>query len=102
VQDPDPQRAGRAFSQAAVELALASYPGCTLTTGPGDASPFGVFGAVFVGQDAVDHVAVLPSGDRVAITPPIRTAEPERLFAPAPTAEPERTVAAPARTAEPR
>ena len=29
--------------QAAVELALASYPGCTLTTPPGDATPYGVF-----------------------------------------------------------
>jgi len=75
IQDPEARRAGRAFSQAAVELALASYPGCTLTTAPGDASPFGVFGAAFVGQDAVEHVAVLPSGERVVIAPPASTAE---------------------------
>ena len=31
IKDTDATRAGRAFSQAAVELALASYPGCTLT-----------------------------------------------------------------------
>jgi hypothetical protein len=76
IHDRDPKRAGRTFSQAAVELALASYPGCNLTTAPGDASPFGVFGAAFVAQDSVAHVAVLPSGERVPIPPPIRTGEP--------------------------
>ncbi len=67
LQDRDPARAGRAFSQAAVELALASYPGCTLTTPPGDATPYGVFTAAYVPQDAVAHVAVLPDGERVPI-----------------------------------
>ncbi|MEU7945135.1 acyclic terpene utilization AtuA family protein [Micromonospora taraxaci] len=70
----DKARAGRAFSAAAVELALASYPGCTLTTLPGDATPYGVFTADEVPQDAVAHVAVLPGGERVSIAPPIRTA----------------------------
>ena len=70
IKDADPRRAGRAFSQAAVELALASYPGFTLTTPPGDATPFGVFSAEAVPQAAVEHVAVLPSGERVVIPPP--------------------------------
>ncbi|MFD0741449.1 acyclic terpene utilization AtuA family protein [Phytohabitans flavus] len=43
IHDPDPKRAGRAFSSAAVELALASYPGCTLTTPPTDATPHTIF-----------------------------------------------------------
>ena len=73
--DADPARAGRAFSQAAVELTLASYPGCTLTTRPGDATPFGVFTAGSVPQEDVAHVAVLPSGERVAIPAPRRTAQ---------------------------
>jgi hypothetical protein len=72
IQDRDPTRAGRAFSQAAVELALASYPGCTMTTMPGDASPYGVFSAEFLPQSSVDHVAVLPSGVRIHIPPPDR------------------------------
>ncbi|MEU4774171.1 acyclic terpene utilization AtuA family protein [Micromonospora sp. NPDC023644] len=76
LRDGDKTRAGRAFSAAAVELALASYPGCTLTTLPGDAAPYGVFTADAVPQDAVPHVAVLPSGERVAIPPPARTAGP--------------------------
>ncbi|MGC1214695.1 MAG: acyclic terpene utilization AtuA family protein [Micromonospora sp.] len=81
----DRARAGRAFSTAAVELALASYPGCTLTTLPGDATPYGVFTADFVPQDAVEHVAVLPSGERVPIPPPARTA---RLEGPLPLQNP--------------
>ncbi|WP_373683996.1 acyclic terpene utilization AtuA family protein [Micromonospora solifontis] len=74
LRDGDKARAGRAFSAAAVELALASYPGCTLTTLPGDATPFGVFTADAVPQDAVAHVAVRPDGVRVPIAPPARTA----------------------------
>ncbi|MBM0276372.1 acyclic terpene utilization AtuA family protein [Micromonospora tarensis] len=74
LRDGDRARAGRAFSAAAVELALASYPGCTLTTVPGDATPYGVFTADAVPQDAVSHVAVLPGGERVPIAPPTRTA----------------------------
>ncbi|MEV0327547.1 acyclic terpene utilization AtuA family protein [Micromonospora echinospora] len=75
VKDGDRTRAGRAFSGAAVELALASYPGCTLTTLPGDATPYGVFTSDTVPQGAVAHVAVLPSGVRVPIPPPPLTCE---------------------------
>lgn len=70
IDDPDPKRAGRSFSGAAVELALASYPGCTLTSPPGDARPYGVFTAQSVPQDSVTHVAVLPDGTRISIDPP--------------------------------
>ncbi|WP_238008723.1 acyclic terpene utilization AtuA family protein [Dactylosporangium sp. AC04546] len=75
LKSPDQRRAGRTFSQAAVELALASYPGLTLTAPPGDATPFGVFSHHLVPQEAVDHVAVLPDGTRRRIPPPPRTAE---------------------------
>ncbi|MFF5174114.1 acyclic terpene utilization AtuA family protein [Micromonospora sp. NPDC000089] len=83
LRDGDRARAGRAFSAAAVELALASYPGCTLTTLPGDATPYGVFTADAVPQGAVPHVAVLPDGERVPIPPPPRTTAADA--APAPT-----------------
>ena len=73
--DPDAARAGRAFSQAAVALALGSYPGCTLTTPPGDASPYGVFTAYPLAQHAVAHVAVHPDGRAVAVPPPPVTAD---------------------------
>ena len=39
VKDGDPGRIGRPFSAAAVEMALASYPGFTLTSPPADAAP---------------------------------------------------------------
>ncbi|MEU4382255.1 acyclic terpene utilization AtuA family protein [Micromonospora echinofusca] len=94
LRDGDKARAGRAFSAAAVELALASYPGCTLTTLPGDAAPYGVFTADAVPQDAVPHVAVLPSGERVPIPPPARTAAP--ADEPAPAADPPEADPAPA------
>jgi hypothetical protein len=60
---------GRAFSSAAVELALASYPGFTLTAPPGDASPYAVYKAGYVPQGTVPHMAVLPSGSLVDIPP---------------------------------
>jgi Acyclic terpene utilisation family protein AtuA len=70
IKDFDRQRAGREFSQAAVELALGSYPGATLTTAPGDASPFAVFDADEIGQEEITQIAVLPSGERVRVEPP--------------------------------
>jgi hypothetical protein len=84
LKDADAARAGRVFSQAAVELTLASYPGCTLTTPPGDATPFGVFTAGSVAQDGVAQVAVLPSGERVAIPAPDVTEVPDAAPPPAP------------------
>ncbi len=82
LKDPDPARAGRAFSQAVVELALGTYPGCFLTTPPGDATPYGVFTAGYVPQFA--HTAVLPDGTQVEIPPPTTTAEPRRYTAEVP------------------
>ncbi|OQS13490.1 exopolyphosphatase [Nocardia donostiensis] len=67
VRDPDPNTVGRAFSGTAVELALASYPGCSFTTPPGNGSPYGVFSPGYVDAAAVPHTAVLPSGYRVVI-----------------------------------
>ena len=43
VRDPDPANVGRQFSSAAVELALASYPGFTVTAPPGDGQVYGVY-----------------------------------------------------------
>jgi hypothetical protein len=73
VRDPDPKVAGRAFSGAAIELALASYPGFHVTAPPGDASPYGVYRAEYVPAEAVEHLAVLPDSDRVTIAPAAET-----------------------------
>jgi hypothetical protein len=53
VQDPSPDPVGRDFSNAAVELALASYPGFTMTAPPGAGTPYGVYRAEYVDRSAV-------------------------------------------------
>jgi len=69
VRGPDRAAVGRAFSSAAIELALSSYPGFHVTAPPGDAAPYGVFTAGYVDAKLVEHVAVLPDGSRAAIEP---------------------------------
>ncbi|WP_182359144.1 acyclic terpene utilization AtuA family protein [Tomitella gaofuii] len=83
VRDQDPDKAGRAFSNVAVELALAGYPGATLTSMPGAAAPYGVFEAGYVDRRDVPHVAVLPDGARVQITSAAETRELEPVPDPA-------------------
>lgn len=75
VRDPDPEVVGRRFSSAAVELALASYPGFHTTAPPADAAVYGVFTAGYVPTAAVDHVAVHADGTRVPIAAATRTLE---------------------------
>ncbi|MBJ8337892.1 DUF1446 domain-containing protein [Antrihabitans sp. YC3-6] len=67
VRDPDPNKVGRSFSSVAVELALASYPGCSFTALPGNGSPYGIFTPGYVDAAEVPHVAVHADGTRVAI-----------------------------------
>ncbi len=69
VRDADQAVVGRAFSAAAVELALASYPGFHVTAPPSDASAYGVCTSAFVDRAQVPHVAVLPDESRVEIDP---------------------------------
>jgi hypothetical protein len=74
VRDPDQRAVGRALSGAAVELALASYPGFHVLAPPGKGAPYGVFEDVYVPHGAVDHVAVLHDGTRITVPPPQHTA----------------------------
>ncbi|WP_275463395.1 acyclic terpene utilization AtuA family protein [Streptomyces noursei] len=77
VRDPEAEAVGRAVSGAAIELALASYPGFHVTAPPGKGAPYGVFEAAYVAAADVAQVAVLPDGERVAVAPaPARAAEP--------------------------
>ncbi len=62
VKDADANVVGRAFTGAAVELGLASYPGFTLTAPPAPASPYGVYRAEYVDRSAVQHTAVHDDG----------------------------------------
>lgn len=72
----DPDAVGRSFSNAAIELALASYPGFNVTAPPAKASPYGVFTAVHTPQGDVRHEVVLDDGERITIESPTRTARP--------------------------
>jgi hypothetical protein len=63
----DPAVVGRAFSGAAVELALASVPGFTLTSPPGSASPYGVYWPALVDAAEVEHVVVHADGRREVV-----------------------------------
>ena len=53
VEHEDPDRVGRPFSDAAVSLALASYPGFFLTEPPADASPLAVYWPAMVDPASV-------------------------------------------------
>ncbi|MCV7125569.1 acyclic terpene utilization AtuA family protein [Mycobacterium lacus] len=75
VRDPDPANVGRQFSSAAVELALASYPGFTMTAPPGDGQVYGVFTAGYVDAQQVRHIAVHPDGTRTEIACATETLE---------------------------
>ncbi|MFD9035314.1 acyclic terpene utilization AtuA family protein [Streptomyces sp. NPDC059567] len=75
VRDPAPEPVGRALSGAAIELALASYPGFHVTAPPGKGAPYGVFEARHVPAADVPHTAVLPDGSRVSIPVPAETRE---------------------------
>ncbi|AJP02527.1 exopolyphosphatase [Streptomyces cyaneogriseus subsp. noncyanogenus] len=70
VRDPDQAVVGRPLTAAAVELALAGYPGFHVLAPPGKGSPYGVFEEAYVPQGDVGHVAVLDDGRRVAVAPP--------------------------------
>jgi hypothetical protein len=67
VRDPDPANVGRQFSSAAVELALASYPGFTVTAPPGDGQVYGVYTPGYVDAEKVPHTAEHADGTRVDI-----------------------------------
>ncbi|MFF9906945.1 acyclic terpene utilization AtuA family protein [Streptomyces olivaceus] len=67
VRDADQQVVGRALSGAAVELALAGYPGFHVLAPPGKGAPYGVFDALHVPRNTVAHVAVRHDGRRVPV-----------------------------------
>jgi len=69
VKDPDPDVVGRRFSNAATELALASYPGFYLTSPPGEGSAYGVFWPALVSRQGVEETVVHHDGRRVPVGP---------------------------------
>jgi hypothetical protein len=77
VKDPKPDPVGRAFTSAAVELALASYPGFTMTGPPAAPSPYGIYRPEYVERSAVTHTVVHADGRREVIADPTEFSEPE-------------------------
>ncbi len=67
VKDPDPKKVGRAFSSKAIEMALASYPGFSMTGLPQDEQQFGVYWPALVSASAVEHRVVLADGETISI-----------------------------------
>ncbi|CUR54896.1 conserved hypothetical protein [metagenome] len=70
VKDPSAEKVGRAFTGPVVELALASYPGFTLTGPPAAPTPYGIYRAEYVDRDAVTHTVVHADGRREVIAEP--------------------------------
>ena len=70
VLDPQPEPVGREFTGPAVELALASYPGYTLTGPPAQPTPYGVYRAEYVDRSAVTHTVVHGDGRREVVAEP--------------------------------
>ncbi|MFT4187815.1 MAG: DUF1446 domain-containing protein [Aeromicrobium sp.] len=70
VRSAQPDPVGRNFSDAAVQIALASYPGFYLTAMPTKGTPYGVYRPDYLPQAEVPHVVVLPDGSRLDIPPP--------------------------------
>ena len=69
VKSADERVVGRAFSAAAVELALANYPGTFMAAPPGGADTFGVFWPALVDVAAVRQVVVHADASRATIEP---------------------------------
>ena len=82
VRSSESDPVGRAFSDAAIQIALASYPGFSVTRPPAAGTPFGVYRPAFVPQTDVPHVAVLADGTRIDIEPPKDTTDGEPVVEP--------------------
>ena len=67
VKDPDERKVGRAFSNAAVELALAGYAGFHTTTPPTAASAFGVYWPALIPATVVTQQVHLAGGETQAV-----------------------------------
>ncbi len=77
VKDASPDPVGRAFTAAAVELALGSYPGFTMTAPPGPPTPFGIYRPEYVDRSLVEHTVVHADGSvEVVGSPPVSTMPP--------------------------
>ena len=73
VKSSTPDPVGRAFTGAAIELALTSYPGFAVTRPPGPGTPYGIYRPAYIPQEQVPHRVVLANGTTLDIDPPTTT-----------------------------
>ncbi len=79
VMDPDPKKVGRAFSNAAIQLALASYPGFLVTAPPTAESPLVVYWPSTIRQpDTIVDVG----RERVVVPPTVSSPAPSGVAPP--------------------
>jgi hypothetical protein len=91
VKDSSPDPVGRAFTSAAVELALGSYPGFTMTAPPAAATPYGVYRAEYVDRADVTHTVVHADGRREVVADPTDFTPPAEAPGARPSPYPART-----------
>ncbi|QWZ10716.1 DUF1446 domain-containing protein [Nocardioides panacis] len=83
VRDADAARVGTVFTAPLVELALASYPGFTLTAAPSPATPYGIYRAAHVPRSEVKEQVVMADGTTLEIADPSPVQQhPRRVVAP--------------------
>jgi hypothetical protein len=90
VKDADRGKVGRRFSDATMELALASYAGFHTTTPPSDASDYGVYWPALVAADVVTQRVVMADGSSRVIEHTEGSDASANMAEPPPTTEPPR------------
>ena len=78
-----PEPVGRAFSDAAVQVALASYPGFTVTRPPAAGTPVGVYRAAYLSQGEVTHIVHHADRRTEELAPPVVVESPMVAESPA-------------------
>jgi hypothetical protein len=94
VMDPEAGPVGKAFTGPAVELALGSYPGFTMTAPPGPPAPYGIYRPEYVDRSAVTHTVVHHDGRHEVIDDPTEfsAVDPEAGRRPSPYPAPQDSV----------
>src|SRR5579863_9721744 len=84
VKDQDERKAGRVFSDAITELALAGYAGFHTTTPPAGASAFGIYWPALIPRSVVTEYLHLPDGSTMAVRADNHDRRPQAAPAPGP------------------
>ncbi|HWU32510.1 MAG TPA: acyclic terpene utilization AtuA family protein, partial [Marmoricola sp.] len=73
--DADANKAGKALTGPIIELALASYPGFSVTRPPAPATAYGIYSPAYVPRGAVEHRVVHVDGRVEVIADPETSAD---------------------------